>query len=108
VTELDEKLQRLAAAVSGALPPPLPGTKSFIVGYADDCAVRIREDPYASSRHARFSRDEAGRTYVEDLGSTNGTWVNGRRIYGPTLVRPGDVVRIGRTNLPWESADPGA
>jgi hypothetical protein len=53
-------------------------------------------DPFASSAHARiFSRD--GFMYIEDMGSTNGTYLNGRQIRTAERLRPADVVRIGDT-----------
>ncbi len=58
----------------------------------------IIDDPYASDFHARVSAED-GQTRVEDLGSTNGTYVNGRRITAPTGVVKGDTVQIGKTML---------
>jgi hypothetical protein len=57
--------------------------------------VEIRlDDPFASSRHARISRQ--GRTVVlEDLGSTNGTYLNEEPVTGPQPLHPGDRIRIG-------------
>jgi pSer/pThr/pTyr-binding forkhead associated (FHA) protein len=70
---------------------------SVRVGRADDCEVRL-SDTYVSSEHARlYERD--GTWYVEDLGSTNGTYVNQRRITGPAELRAGDRVRVGKTVL---------
>ena len=67
------------------------------VGRAEACQVRL-SDTYASSFHARiYSRD--GSWYVEDLGSTNGTFVNDQRLAAPALVQPGDRIRIGTTIL---------
>jgi pSer/pThr/pTyr-binding forkhead associated (FHA) protein len=67
------------------------------VGRAEACQVRL-SDTYASSFHARiYSKD--GSWYVEDLGSTNGTYLNQRRITVPAELRAGDRVRIGKTTL---------
>jgi pSer/pThr/pTyr-binding forkhead associated (FHA) protein len=57
--------------------------------------VEIRlEDPFASSRHARISRQ--GHVFViEDLGSTNGTYLNDEPLTGPQPLHPGDRIRIG-------------
>lgn len=52
-----------------------------------------------SRRHARLFRTAEGRLAVEDLGSANGTLVNGKRISGIRLLQPGDRVRPGRTEL---------
>jgi pSer/pThr/pTyr-binding forkhead associated (FHA) protein len=53
-------------------------------------------DEHASSHHALFQFAH-GLWYVEDLGSTNGTWLNGRRIYAAQRLKKGDKVKIGRT-----------
>ena len=59
----------------------------------------LGDDPELSRRHACLSLLEPGRALVEDLDSTNGTFVNDRRIDAPTIVRAGDVIRIGNTTL---------
>jgi len=66
-----------------------------IMGRAGECAISLN-DEFASNMHAKIYQVE-GRYYVEDLGSTNGTYVNGRRINYPTELRGGDLVKIGRT-----------
>jgi Na+-transporting methylmalonyl-CoA/oxaloacetate decarboxylase gamma subunit len=68
-----------------------------VIGRAAECAVSV-DDEFASNLHAKIYRSE-GRYYVEDLGSTNGTYVNGRRINYPTELRGGDRVKIGRTEM---------
>ena len=59
----------------------------------DDCDV-VLSDPEVSRRHALEGPD--GFT-IEDLGSTNGTWVNGERIERPERLRAGDELRFGNT-----------
>lgn len=54
------------------------------------------EDPFASSRHARIELAN-GLAVLEDLGSTNGTYVNGDKLEGPWSLRPGDQIAIGDT-----------
>jgi hypothetical protein len=67
------------------------------VGRADACQIKLG-DTYISQFHARlFPRD--GNWYVEDLGSTNGTYLNQRKLSGPSEVHAGDVVRLGKTTL---------
>ena len=67
------------------------------VGRADGCRIRL-DDSFTSQLHARvFSRD--GQFFVEDLGSTNGTFVNGSKITSPTPLRRGDRLKIGKTTL---------
>jgi hypothetical protein len=65
------------------------------VGRASGCGVHV-EDAYTSNLHARvFRRD--GTVWVEDLGSTNGTWVNAEKINGPTRLGRGDLLQVGGT-----------
>lgn len=67
------------------------------VGRAAGCGVRI-DDAYTSNIHARlFRRDSA--LWVEDLGSTNGTWVNAERVEAPVKLSRGDVLQVGGTVL---------
>jgi hypothetical protein len=56
------------------------------------------DDEFASSHHARFQATR-GLWYVEDLASTNGTWLNGRRIHAAQLLNKGDKIKIGHTVL---------
>jgi pSer/pThr/pTyr-binding forkhead associated (FHA) protein len=59
----------------------------------------LGDDPRLSRRHARVFFDEAGRPVVEDLGSTNGTWVNGKRLTDSRTLSAGDELRLGQTTL---------
>ena len=61
----------------------------------------VLDDDYASAHHARFEARHDG-VYVEDSGSTNGTYVNGTRLDGQRRLAAGDVVRIGSTDLRFE------
>jgi hypothetical protein len=63
--------------------------------------IPISADEFASSRHARFEPRRDG-LYVEDVGSTNGTFVNGIRLTRERKLTPGDVVRVGQTDLRFE------
>ena len=59
------------------------------------------EDPFASSRHARIFRE--GHVYVlEDLGSTNGTYLNDEPLRGPAPLHPGDRIRIGDSEFSYQ------
>jgi pSer/pThr/pTyr-binding forkhead associated (FHA) protein len=60
-------------------------------------------DEFASNQHARFLIAH-GLWYVKDLGSTNGTWLNGRRIHAPQALKKGDKVKIGHTVVTVVSA----
>jgi hypothetical protein len=73
----------------------------LVIGRALACEITI-EDSYASGRHARLY-DRDGHVYIEDMNSTNGTYVNGTRVSAQQLLRPGDVVRIGDTELRFEN-----
>ncbi len=67
------------------------------VGRAGGCAIAI-DDSFVSQLHARvFRRD--GRLFVEDLGSTNGTFLNRDRVAGPAAMTKGDRLRVGGTVL---------
>jgi hypothetical protein len=67
------------------------------IGRAEACQIRL-EDTYASQHHARLSPRD-GTWLLEDLGSTNGTYVNDHRVQAPVEVHAGDVIRIGKTVL---------
>jgi len=73
------------------------GASPITVGRAADSTLVLQDD-YSSSRHARFFPSD-GQWIVEDLGSTNGTWIDRTRITGPTVLRVGAKVRVGRTTL---------
>ncbi len=70
------------------------------VGKAPDCDV-VLNDPSISSRHAEFLAGRSG-FRVNDLGSTNGTYVNDKRVTSQDLV-DNDNVRLGRTNFKFKS-----
>jgi hypothetical protein len=84
------------------LPPELKGRsfplgEEITLGRAAGCQVTI-DDTYASQLHARvFQRD--GTIYVEDLGSTNGTYLNRNKVTGPMVFARGDKLQIGNTVL---------
>ncbi|MDP3971572.1 MAG: FHA domain-containing protein [Candidatus Nanopelagicales bacterium] len=73
------------------------GTSPVTIGRSPDCTLSITDD-YASGQHARL-RPSEGRWIVEDLGSTNGTWIDRTRITGPTVLEVGAPLRIGQTVL---------
>ncbi len=66
-----------------------------VIGRAPACEVRL-DDPLVSRRHARVV-SSGHRAAIEDLGSANGLYVNGRRAHGVTPLRPGDVIQLGGT-----------
>jgi len=71
------------------------------VGRSSGSSIVLKSDDYASGRHAQLTR-HGGLLYVEDLGSTNGTFVNGRKTVGATPLRSGDTVRVGSTTFRYE------
>ena len=74
---------------------------SFTVGRSDENDVSIDGDEFASARHVRIEPRRDG-VWVHDLGSTNGTFVNGEPIDGPRRLANGDVVSVGSTDLRFE------
>lgn len=68
-----------------------------LIGRANDSTLVLADD-YASTRHARISLQD-GRWMVEDLGSTNGTYLGTRQLDGPTPLEVGVPLRIGKTVL---------
>jgi pSer/pThr/pTyr-binding forkhead associated (FHA) protein len=112
ITEPEQAAWRAAVSAvagqpRGTLAEPAP-TQSLLIQVGDErhafhtdfTAGRqgnlVIDDEYASGQHARF-RVAHGLWYVEDLGSTNGTWLNGRRISAPQLLNKSDKVAIGHT-----------
>ena len=98
-----------AEAASGrvvvlASPALQPGTAIELsdsaarVGRGADNLIRLDADTTVSNRHATLSKRPDG-LWVEDAGSTNGTFVNGARVTSARLLQPGDVIRIGHTDL---------
>lgn len=66
-----------------------------VMGRSDETDVVI-DDPYASEFHLRLVSQENG-MMLHDLGSTNGTYVNGRRVSAPTELKRGDTIQVGKT-----------
>lgn len=68
------------------------------IGRAAGCTLALVDDTFASQVHARVFMSD-GRAWVEDLGSTNGTYLNGNRVGQPAPLRPGDRIQVGGTVL---------
>ena len=79
---------------------PLDG-RPILIGRADDSTL-VLDDDYASTRHARLSFS-GGDWLVEDLGSTNGTYLDRAKVTGPTRVPLGVPIRIGKTVIELRS-----
>ncbi len=75
----------------------LPIKDALVVGRSEE-ADFVLDDAYASEFHVRFV-NQNGHVVLHDLGSTNGTYVNGRRVTVPTDLNQGDAVQIGKTVL---------
>jgi len=76
--------------------------KVITIGRGGECSVVVN-DAKVSRMHAQLVQDNEGQISLVDLGSTNGTTVNGKRITGEIRLNPGDEVRIGDTVLPWQT-----
>jgi EmrB/QacA subfamily drug resistance transporter len=74
---------------------------------AETIEARLGDDPELSRRHARVTRAENGSLTIEDLGSTNGTYVNDEQISAPRPLRPGDRLWLGTTTLEVRATPPG-
>ena len=74
--------------------------KAITVGRLEDNDVVIN-DEYASRHHLRIVQHDDGSYTLTDCGSTNGTFVNGQRVYGDVKLLPNDIVRVGKTILQW-------
>jgi len=72
------------------------------VGRGPQNDIALDGDDYASAKHARIEPRRDG-VWVEDIGSTNGTYVNGARLTREQKLSPGDVVRVGETELRYET-----
>lgn len=89
------------------LPDPDPALTfergDFLIGRAPVCDAVILKDPYVSQQHARV-RGEMGIFSIEDIGSRNGTFINGERLAAgrPHKLADGDVITVGRTQLHFE------
>ena len=68
-----------------------------VLGRSSD-ADFVLDDPYSSEYHMRLVAQENG-LMLHDLGSTNGTYVNGRRVTAPTQLRRGDTIQVGKTTM---------
>jgi predicted component of type VI protein secretion system len=76
------------------------GDRGAIVGRSRQCEIVV-EDPNVSRRHAEL-RPRGGSWVLTDLGSTNGSRINGRPVEGPTVVKPGDEIELGTAVMRFE------
>src|SRR3954470_11710113 len=86
----------------------IPMEQELVIGRSTPGLGSLGGDTEISRVHARVFHDPSGRLTVEDLGSTNGTFVNGNRISGQQALNPGDEVRVGQTTMSVEGGAAGA
>ena len=84
-------------SVDGSQALRLVRTRPVSVGRDDECDLVLR-DPSVSGRHARLHFAD-GLWWLTDLGSTNGTWLNGARLADPVSIMAGDIVQFGRIDV---------
>jgi len=77
----------------------IPLTGEFFVGRSAEAEGRLADDPALSREHARLERSPGGTLQIEDLRSTNGTFVNGDRLTGLATLTPGDTIKLGTTTI---------
>ena len=75
---------------------------ALLLGRGSGNDVNLARDEYASSNHARVEPRRDG-VWVEDVGSTNGTYLNGIRLTNAKRLAPGDILRVGETELRYET-----
>ncbi len=73
------------------------------IGRSKENDVVLDEDSNISRNHAEIFQDDDGKVFLTDLDSANGTYVNGKKISGSTLLNQLDIVKIGKTVLPWKN-----
>jgi hypothetical protein len=91
--------ETLKVTAGNATGQDIPLEQELVIGRSTPGVGSLGGDSEISRVHARVYHDASGQLTVEDLGSTNGTFVNGNRISSPTPLRPGDQLRVGQTTL---------
>jgi hypothetical protein len=95
-----ETLRVLSGSGAGT---QIPLNAEFVIGRSETGMGNLAGDTEISRRHARFQVAQSGQVIVEDLGSTNGTHVNGQRVDGPRVLAPGDQITLGKTILQFDA-----
>ncbi len=90
---------RLEVISGNAIGDTIVVDDELVIGRHADGAGRLSEDEEISRQHARISREATGDYAIEDLGSSNGTFVNGLRIQSPRLLALSDSIEVGATTL---------
>jgi hypothetical protein len=87
---------KLKIVSQGRRGPVIELGDELTVGRAPGCGLSLEGDTFASKVHARLFRQDSA-VYVEDLGSTNGTYLNSDRVSSPTVLHRGDRLQVGQT-----------
>src|ERR687890_242708 len=95
----DETLKIVGGNAAGQ---NIPLENELVIGRSTPGLGSLGGDSEISRVHARVFHDPSGQLTVEDLGSTNGTFVNGNRVSGAQPLRPGDQLRVGQTTMTVE------
>ena len=77
--------------------------RTITIGRSFDNDIVIENDGLISRHHAKITCDDSGIFSIVDLGSKNGTYVNGRKITAEVILSSRDTVKIGNTVLPWKA-----
>src|ERR687890_2485279 len=94
-----ESLKVVAGNATGS---SIPLENELVIGRSTPGLGSLGGDTEISRVHARVFHDPSGQLMVEDLGSTNGTFVNGNRLSGTQPLRSGDQLRVGQTTMSVE------
>jgi pSer/pThr/pTyr-binding forkhead associated (FHA) protein len=96
---MNSAMARLEVVAGRAIGMSILIDDELLIGRHAEGAGRLADDEEISRSHARLSLDRTGFCAIEDLGSTNGTYVNGLRITGPETLSEGDTIEVGATTL---------
>jgi pSer/pThr/pTyr-binding forkhead associated (FHA) protein len=96
---MNSAMARLEVVAGRAIGMSILIDDELLIGRHAEGAGRLADDEEISRSHARLSLDRTGFCAIEDLGSTNGTYVNGLRISGPETLSEGDTIEVGATTL---------
>lgn len=83
-----------------AVPPA--GRREVVIGRDPGCDLVLAADPMVSRRHAAIDVPRPGTAFLRDLGSSNGTFLNGARVTGAASLRAGDAIGVGSTTVTWD------
>jgi pSer/pThr/pTyr-binding forkhead associated (FHA) protein len=99
---------RLEATAGNAAGVTLLVEERLVIGRQSEGPGKLADDPELSRHHAEITRTPEGEFTIEDLSSTNGTFVNGLRIAAPAVLAVGDEIEVGGTTLVVRAAPAGA